>query len=81
MVGGTNLILMPEMQISMTALHFLSPDCKSQAFDEKANGYARGEGTAVVILKPLALALRDNDVIRAVIRGTAVNQDGKTPGA
>ncbi|KAG9239333.1 hypothetical protein BJ875DRAFT_491623 [Amylocarpus encephaloides] len=79
-VGGTNLILMPEMQISMTSLHFLSPDCKSQAFDHKANGYARGEGAAVVILKPLALALRDDNVIRGVIRGTAINQDGKTPG-
>ncbi len=71
---------MPEMQISMTSLHFLSPDCKSQSFDHKANGYARGEGAAVVILKPLAHAIRDNNVIRAVIRGTAINQDGKTPG-
>ena len=80
LVGGTNLILMPEMQIGMTSLHFLSPDSKSQSFDHKANGYARGEGAAVVVLKPLADALRDNNVIRAVIRGTGVNQDGKTPG-
>ncbi|KAJ3957697.1 hypothetical protein N0V92_005716 [Colletotrichum tropicale] len=81
LVGGTNLILMPEMQLSMTALHFLSPDNKSQTFDHKANGYARGEGAAVVVLKPLHLALRDNNVIRGVIRGTGVNQDGHTPEA
>ncbi|GLA55110.1 type I Iterative Polyketide synthase (PKS) [Aspergillus niger] len=80
LVGGTNLLLMPEMQIAMTSLHFLSPDSKSQAFDHKANGYSRGEGAAVITLKPLADALRDNNVIRAVIRGTGVNQDGKTPG-
>ncbi|OJD32113.1 polyketide synthase [Diplodia corticola] len=80
LVGGTNLILMPEMQIAMTSLHFLSPDSKSQSFDHKANGYARGEGAAVVVLKPLADAIRDGNTIRAVIRGTGVNQDGKTPG-
>ncbi|GFF43418.1 lovastatin nonaketide synthase [Aspergillus udagawae] len=80
LVGGTNLLLMPEMQIAMTSLHFLSPDSKCQAFDHKANGYSRGEGAAVITLKPLADALRDNNVIRAVIRGTGVNQDGKTPG-
>lgn len=64
----------------MTSLNFLSPDSKCHSFDHRANGYARGEGTAVVILKPLADALKDDDVIRAVIRGTGVNQDGKTPG-
>ncbi|RDA94859.1 hypothetical protein CP533_4211 [Ophiocordyceps camponoti-saundersi (nom. inval.)] len=79
-VGGTNAILMPELQTAMSSLHFLSPDCKSMAFDHKANGYARGEGAAVVVLKPLCDALRDGNVIRAVIRGSGVNQDGKTPG-
>ena len=66
--------------VTMTALHFLSPDSKCHTFDDRANGYARGEGIATVILKPLDAALRNNDTIRAVIRGTAVNQDGKTPG-
>nr|UWV21335.1 polyketide synthase 2 [Chaetomium globosum] len=48
-------------------------------FDSQANGYGRGEGMGVVIVKPLADAIRDNDVIRAVIRGSGINQDGKTP--
>jgi acyl transferase domain-containing protein len=73
-------MLNPDIMILLTALNFLSPDSKCQAFDYKANGYARGEGIASVILKPLDAALRDNDLIRGVIRGTAVNQDGKTPG-
>ena len=73
-------MLMPDIMVAMTALHFLSPDGKCQSFDKKANGYARGEGAACIILKPLDAALRDGDVVRAVIRGTAVNQDGKTPG-
>ncbi len=70
----------PSLIINMTALNFLSPDSKCQSFDHKANGYARGEGAASLILKPLDAALRDNDTIRALIRGSAVNQDGKTPG-
>jgi acyl transferase domain-containing protein len=73
-------MLTPEMQMAMSSLHFLSPDSKSQAFDHKANGYARGEGTALIVVKPLSDAIRDGNVIRAVIRGTCVNQDGKTPG-
>lgn len=62
----------------MTRLGFLGEKCRT--FDHKASGYSRGEGAASIILKPLDDAIRDNDVIRAVIRGTAVNQDGKTPG-
>lgn len=74
------MILMPEMQTAMTSLNFLSPDSKSQSFDHKANGYSRGEGAAVIVIKSLADAIRDGNTIRGVIRGTAVNQDGKTPG-
>ncbi|KAL8995313.1 MAG: hypothetical protein Q9169_004917 [Polycauliona sp. 2 TL-2023] len=79
-VGGTNFILMPDIMNSMTQLHFLSPDGLSKSFDEKGNGYGRGEGASFVIVKPLDAALRNNDVIRAVIRGTGSNQDGNTPG-
>jgi acyl transferase domain-containing protein len=79
-VGATNTILSPEMYIGMTNMHFLSPDSICYSFDERANGYARGEGMAALVLKPLHNALRDGDTIRAVIRGTAANQDGKTAG-
>lgn len=64
----------------MTALNFLSPDGKCFAFDSRANGYGRGEGIGFVVLKKLSDAVRDNDTIRAVIRGTHVNQDGLTTG-
>ena len=79
-VGATNAILNPEINVGMTNMHFLSPDSICYTFDERANGYARGEGMAALILKPLHDAIRDGDTIRAVIRGTAVNQDGKTAG-
>jgi acyl transferase domain-containing protein len=73
-------MLIPGVMTAMTALHFLSPDSKCHSFDEAANGYARGEGSSFVVLKPLDQALKDHDVIRGVIRNTAVNQDGNTPG-
>ncbi|KAI9642743.1 hypothetical protein NHQ30_008474 [Ciborinia camelliae] len=56
------------------------PDGISHSFDARANGYARGEAIAGIVLKPLSTALRDGDTIRAVVRGSGVNQDGKTPG-
>jgi len=58
---------------------FLGPDSVCYCFDHRANGYARGEGFAVVVLKLLSDALRDGDTIRAVIRATGSNQDGRTP--
>ncbi|OAR02799.1 hypothetical protein LLEC1_00193 [Akanthomyces lecanii] len=78
--AGAGLILTPNTIMPMTALNFLSPDGKCFTFDARANGYGRGEGIGVVILKRLSDAIRDNDTIRAVIRGTQVNQDGRTTG-
>ncbi|KAI1084243.1 hypothetical protein F5B20DRAFT_576378 [Whalleya microplaca] len=80
LVGATNLILMPHTSNHLSTLSFLSPDGKSMAFDHNANGYSRGEGVSVIVVKSLADAIRDRDVIRGVIRGTSVTQDGRTPG-
>lgn len=78
--AGAGLILTPNTIMPMTALNFLSPGGKCFTFDARANGYGRGEGVGVVVLKRLSDALRDNDTIRSVIRGSRVNQDGRTTG-
>lgn len=70
----------PEISASLADMNFLSPDSKCYSFDSRANGYSRGEGFGVVIIKPLAKAIEDGDTIRAVIRATASNQDGRTSG-
>lgn len=77
---GANLLLGVESMLSMSRMGFLSSDSLSYAFDERANGYSRGEGVGVVVLKRLSDAINDNDTIRAVIRSTGANQDGHTPG-
>lgn len=58
----------------------LGPQGRSFSFDSRAEGYARGEGIETLVLKPLRAAVRDGDTIRAVIRETGVNQDGRIPG-
>jgi acyl transferase domain-containing protein len=80
LVTGSNVMLSPEMSLHMHNMNFLSPDSVCYSFDHRANGYGRGEGVVVFVLKRLADAVRDGDVIRAVIRGTGANQDGHTPG-
>jgi acyl transferase domain-containing protein len=60
-------------------LQMLSPDSTCKSFDHKANGFARGEGLLAFVLKPLSAAIQDGDVIRAVVRAVASNQDGHTP--
>nr|ALQ32778.1 putative polyketide synthase [Fusarium babinda] len=78
-VSGSNLLLNPDMFNQMSATGLLSEEGRSFSFDSRGTGYGRGEGVATIIIKPLEDALRDNDPIRAVIRETALNQDGKTP--
>jgi acyl transferase domain-containing protein/acyl carrier protein len=80
LAGGVNVLLMPDWYIGFSRLGMLSPDGRCHAFDAAANGFVRGEGAGMIVLKPLAQALADNDRIYAVIRGTAVNQDGRTLG-
>ncbi|MGO4614967.1 SDR family NAD(P)-dependent oxidoreductase [Nocardia sp. 2YAB30] len=80
LAGGVNLMLTPQFGIALSQAAMLSPDGRSRAFDSAANGYVRGEGAGVVVLKPLTRAQADSDRIYAVIRGTAVNQDGRTQG-
>ena len=80
LAGGVNLILSPEISITSTKARTLSPDGHCKTFDASANGYVRGEGCGIVVLKRLSDALADGDRIRAVIRGSAVNQDGATSG-
>ncbi|KAJ4392595.1 hypothetical protein N0V85_006934 [Neurospora sp. IMI 360204] len=77
-VGGANIMFNPDMFLAMSSMTLISKDGRSWAFDSRANGYGRGEGSATVILKPLDAALRDGDPIRAIIRDSGINQDGKT---
>ncbi|KAF9871785.1 hybrid PKS-NRPS protein [Colletotrichum karsti] len=78
--AGTNLLLAPDMYIMTSNLNMLSSTGKCQMWSSDADGYARGEGVACVILKTLSSALAANDHIYAVIRETGVNQDGRTSG-
>lgn len=80
LVGGVNVIFRPETLIAMCKGGFLSRDGRSKSFDARADGYGRGEGAGVVVLKRLSAAQADGDRIHAVIRGTGVNQDGRTDG-
>lgn len=80
LVAGSNLMLSPETSLSLSKMNFLSPDSRCHSFDARANGYARGEGIIVVILKRLSDAVRDKDTVRALIRSSGANQDGHTPG-
>ncbi|KAI1416673.1 hypothetical protein F5Y13DRAFT_205511 [Hypoxylon sp. FL1857] len=80
LVGGSNLILNPFKIETMFNVGVLSKEASSRSFDAGANGYARGEAVSMIYVKRLDDALRDGNPIRAVIRATASNCDGKTPG-
>ena len=78
--AGVNVMLLPQVTIGFSRAAMLSPDGRCKPFDANANGYVRSEGAGAVVLKPLQSALEDRDPIYAVIRATAINQDGRTPG-
>ena len=80
LAGGVNIVLSPAHSIAFTKAGVLAPDGRCKVFDARADGYVRGEGGGLVVLKPLARARADHDVIHAVIRGSAVHQDGRTNG-
>ncbi|MFI4954277.1 MAG: beta-ketoacyl synthase N-terminal-like domain-containing protein, partial [Gammaproteobacteria bacterium] len=79
-VGGVNVLLVPQTSISFSQAHMLAPDGHCKAFDKSADGYVRGEGCGIIILKRLSDAKRAKDTILAVIKGSAVNQDGASSG-
>ena len=78
--GGIGLILSPETSISFSQAQMLAPNGRCRTFDADAEGYARGEGCGIIVLKRLSDAQKNNDNILGVIKGSAVNQDGKTNG-
>ncbi|MFJ7904670.1 SDR family NAD(P)-dependent oxidoreductase [Streptomyces sp. NPDC096198] len=80
LAGGVTLMLASRTTRSFVRMGMLSPTARCRAFDAAADGFVRGEGCATVVLKRLRDALRDGDRVLAVVRGTAVNQDGRSDG-
>lgn len=80
LIGGVNLILGPNMTTALAEQGVISKDGSCKTFSADANGYARGEAVTAIYIKPLSDALRDGNPVRAVIRATSHNVDGKTPG-
>ncbi|KAL8872489.1 MAG: hypothetical protein Q9174_001891 [Haloplaca sp. 1 TL-2023] len=79
-VGGVHIMLDPNTMVGMGMLRLFGGDGRSYTYDSRGSGYGRGEGVVSLIVKPLDKALLDGDTIRAVIRNTGVNQDGRTAG-
>ena len=80
LAGGVNILLRPELTMSICKASMLSPDARCKSFDASANGYVRSEGAGVVLIKKLSEAQKDGDNILAVIKATGINQDGQTIG-
>ena len=80
LVAGVTLMLTPDLHICFSKLGAISPDGRSKTFDDSADGYGRGEGAVALVLKRLSDAERDGDRILGLVRGTAINQDGKSNG-
>ncbi|WP_328722934.1 SDR family NAD(P)-dependent oxidoreductase [Streptomyces sp. NBC_00247] len=78
--GGVSLMVAPDTQSGLAEMGVLSPDGRCHVFDSRANGFVRGEGGGLVVLKRLSDALADDDRIVAVIAGSSVNNDGRTDG-
>ncbi|MEA5576036.1 amino acid adenylation domain-containing protein [Anabaena sp. UHCC 0451] len=78
LAGGVNLMLSPLFQMALAKGGYLSEDGRCKTFDRSANGYVRGEGVGMVLLRPLNQALADGDPVYAVIRGSAENHSGRT---
>src|SRR6201993_1937950 len=80
LAAGVNLMLTPQNSVATSRWGMLAPDGRCKTFDADADGYVRGEGCGVVVLKRLSDALRDGDSVLALVRGSAVNQDGPSSG-
>ncbi len=80
LAGGVNLMLLPDVHIALSRAQMMAPDGRCKTFDDSANGYVRSEGGCIVVLKKLSAAVEDRDRILAVIRGSAVNHDGRSGG-
>ena len=80
LAAGVNLTLTPELTIGFSKARMMAADGRCKTFDARADGYVRGEGCGVVVLKRLSDALTDGDTVHALIKGSAVNQDGRSNG-
>jgi acyl transferase domain-containing protein len=80
LAGGANAILVPDHNVLLSKARMLAPDGRCKTFDASADGYVRGEGCGIVVLKRLSDAQADGDRVLAIIRGTATNQDGRSSG-
>ncbi|MGP1371182.1 MAG: beta-ketoacyl synthase N-terminal-like domain-containing protein [Almyronema sp.] len=80
LAGGVNLMLTPELTIALSQANMMAADGQCKTFDARADGYVRGEGCGIVVLKRLSQAVKDKDHIWALVRGSAVGQDGRSNG-
>jgi acyl transferase domain-containing protein/NAD(P)-dependent dehydrogenase (short-subunit alcohol dehydrogenase family)/acyl carrier protein len=80
LVGGVNLMLSPRTTVVECRAGMLAPDGRCKSFDDSADGYGRGEGSGIIVVKRLSDALAADDVIHGIIRGSAVNHDGRSSG-
>src|SRR5581483_6291373 len=80
LAGGVNAILSPSITVALSKSHMMAPDGRCKTFDSRADGFVRGEGCGIVVLRRLSDAIAHRDRILAVIRGSAVNQDGRSGG-